>query len=127
MTVWGARTLGVKMTESVALLDRLYELGHSSFRLAGVPTLYFDPYQLSGRLPLADIVLITHDHSDQCLPDDVAHVSGPNTVIANRGGAKNVWSTIRTARAGDIVHVGDATIEAVPADNPAETCSSPMG
>ena len=48
-------------------------------------------------------------------------MSGPSTVIANRGGAKNVRSTIRTVRAGDIVHVGDATIEAVLAVNPTKT------
>lgn len=63
------------------LVDKLHWLGHSGFRIDGSKTVYFDPYQLAGRLPKADIVCITHDHFDHCSLDDVRMISTKNTLI----------------------------------------------
>ncbi|MDY6935271.1 MAG: MBL fold metallo-hydrolase [Spirochaetota bacterium] len=43
--------------------------------------IYFDPFQLSGDLDKADIVLISHDHPDHLSIDDIKKVADSNTTI----------------------------------------------
>jgi len=106
------------MKDVAELLERLHWLGHASFRLDGPPTIYFDPWQLEGRHPQADVVLVSHEHFDHCSPEDVERISGPATVIvANPGAAKELRGTVRALRPGEQTVVGEVTIEAVPAYN----------
>lgn len=106
------------MDTSVKLLEQLHWLGHASFRLDAPVTIYFDPWQLEGEQPTADIVLVTHEHSDHCSPEDVARVSGPNTVVvASPGAAEKLNGDVRPVHPGDQVAVGDVTVEVVPAYN----------
>ncbi|MFA4985180.1 MAG: MBL fold metallo-hydrolase [Candidatus Brocadiia bacterium] len=56
-------------------------LGHSAFRLKGSQIVYIDPYKLTAPQPPADIVLITHSHSDHCSPTDLAVVCTSRTVV----------------------------------------------
>jgi L-ascorbate metabolism protein UlaG (beta-lactamase superfamily) len=106
------------MDTSVGLLGRLHWLGHASFRLDGPPTIYLDPWRLKGRLPQADLILISHDHHDHCSPDDVKRISGPGTVIvANATAAKKLRGDVRALRPGERTTVGEVEIEAVPAYN----------
>jgi len=110
------------MDTSVGLLGRLHWLGHASFRLDGPPTIYFDPWRLKGRLPQADVILISHDHHDHCSPDDVKRISGPGTVIvANATAAKKLRGDVRALRPGERTTVGEVEIEAVPAYNVAKS------
>ena len=37
--------------------------------------IYFDPYQLSGNLERADIILASHDHFDHLSSDDIKKIS----------------------------------------------------
>ena len=69
------------------LVGRLHWLGHDSFRLDGQAVIYFDPWQLKGGLPQADLVLVSHEHDDHCSPDDVEKISGPGTVVLAGGAA----------------------------------------
>ncbi len=103
---------------AVTLLDRLHWLGHDSFRLDGPPTIYFDPLNLKGSLPKADIILISHEHLDHCSPDDVKRISGPETVIvAPAEAAKKLRGDVRVLRPGERITVAGVEIEAVPAYN----------
>jgi L-ascorbate metabolism protein UlaG (beta-lactamase superfamily) len=106
------------MNGSVNLLKRLHWLGHDTFRLDGPPTIYFDPLRLKGKLPQADIILISHEHSDHCSPDDVRRITGPGTVtVASQPVAKRLGGSVRVLRPGERTTVGDVEIEAVPAYN----------
>jgi L-ascorbate metabolism protein UlaG (beta-lactamase superfamily) len=106
------------MNTSVGLLERLHWLGHSSFRLDGPPTIYFDPLNLKGQLPQADIILVSHEHSDHCSPGDVGRISGPGTVIvASPGAAQRLGGDVYVLRPGERTTVGGVEIEAVPAYN----------
>ena len=59
----------------------LHWLGHDSFRLDRPQgAIYFDPYELTGG-PQASLILVSHDHFDHCVPEDVAKIQGENTVI----------------------------------------------
>lgn len=106
------------MDASVGLLERLDWLGHASFRLNGPPTIYFDPWKLKGELGQADIILISHEHSDHCSPEDVKRISGPGTVVvASPGAAEKLRGHVRALRPGERTTVGEVEIEAVPAYN----------
>lgn len=106
------------MKASVGLLERLHWLGHASFRLDRAPTIYFDPWNLKGKPPQGDIILVSHEHYDHCSPGDVRRISGPGTVvIASPGAAKKLRGNVRTLRPGERTTVGEVEIEAVPAYN----------
>ena len=106
------------MGTTVSLLERLHWLGHASFRLDGPPTIYIDPWKLSGEQPQADIVLVSHGHHDHCSPEDIGRVSGAATVIV--AGARAVGQLegdVRELRPGESTKVAGVEIEAVPAYN----------
>ena len=106
------------MDNPVGLLDRLHWLGHASFRLDGPPVIYFDPWRLQGTLPQADIILVSHEHSDHCSPQDVERVRGPGTVVvASPAVARKLRGELHVLRPGERMTVGEAEIEAVPAYN----------
>jgi L-ascorbate metabolism protein UlaG (beta-lactamase superfamily) len=102
------------------LVGKLSWLGHDSFRLDGPPVIYFDPWKLRpsdlvGKV--ADLVLVSHEHSDHCSPEDVKAVSGPNTVVVGNVGAAAKLPGARTIRPGDRTKVAGVEVEAVRAYN----------
>jgi L-ascorbate metabolism protein UlaG (beta-lactamase superfamily) len=99
------------------LVKRLYWLGHDSFRLEGPPVIYFDPWKLKGQHPVADLVLVSHEHADHCSPDDVKRVSGPDTVVVCNEGSAEKLPGARTMVPGDRLSVAGVEIEAVRAYN----------
>ncbi len=101
--------------ETRELIERLTWLGHDSFRLEGPPVIYFDPWKLEGEHPTADLVLVSHEHFDHCSPEDVARVSGPDTVVLAGGDAAAQLPGARAVRPGERLSVAGVEIETVPA------------
>jgi L-ascorbate metabolism protein UlaG (beta-lactamase superfamily) len=99
------------------LIDRLTWLGHDSFRLEGPPVIYFDPFQLGGDLPPADLVLVSHEHHDHCSPGDVEKVMGPDTLVVANAGSADKLAGARLVRPGDHLAARGVEIEAVRAYN----------
>jgi L-ascorbate metabolism protein UlaG (beta-lactamase superfamily) len=99
------------------LVGKLDWLGHDSFRLDGPPVIYFDPWKLSGKQLVADLVLVSHEHHDHCSPDDVKKVSGPATVVVAAAAAAAKLPGARAVRPGDHLTVAGVEIEAVRAYN----------
>ena len=63
------------------VLKSLHWLGHDCFRLdSPAGHIYFDPFQLAGG-PTAALILCSHEHFDHCVPEDIAKINGPQTVI----------------------------------------------
>ena len=117
-------TVPPRATASPAeLLENVHWLGHAAFRLTGEKTVYIDPYQLKESSPTpADIILITHSHSDHYSPGDVARIRGANTVVvAPADVAEKVGGQVRTVKPGEKLDVAGVTIETVPAYNPDKT------
>lgn len=54
---------------------------HSSIRCDGDTVLWFDPYRVTTAPQDADVIFITHSHSDHLSPDDIRRVMKPNAVI----------------------------------------------
>ena len=99
------------------MVKKIAWLGHDTFRIAASKTVYFDPFQI-GSGPAADIVLVTHEHFDHCSPEDVARVSGDQTVVvAEKDSAAKLTGDVRTVAPGDVIEVKGVRIEAVPAYN----------
>ncbi len=68
-------------------------------------------------LPPADLILITHEHSDHLDPTVVARISRPGTVIvANPAAAEKLRGSV-VLRNGESHTAGSVKIEAVPAYN----------
>jgi L-ascorbate metabolism protein UlaG (beta-lactamase superfamily) len=101
---------------TLKLLQNLHWLGHDSFRLDG-PPVNFDPWKLPPGSPVADLVLVSHDHYDHLSADDVKKVSGPQTVVMANPSAAAKLPGARVIRPGEKITVGDVTVEAVPAYN----------
>jgi L-ascorbate metabolism protein UlaG (beta-lactamase superfamily) len=103
--------------DATSLISRLHWLGHDSFRLDGPPTIYFDPWQLKGRQPRADLVLISHEHHDHCSPRDVKKIRGPETVVLAGGSAAQDLPGARAVKPGDRLAVAGVEVEVVRAYN----------
>ena len=95
--------------------------GHDAFRVGGPPVTYIDPWRLPEDVPLADVILITHDHYDHCLPDDVEQILAPDTIIVAPEVALRKLADIhaekKVVRAGDRLVLGHLSVEVVPAYN----------
>ena len=99
------------------LVKKLHWLGHDSFRFDGPPVIYFDPWKLRGRQPMADLILVSHEHFDHCSPDDVKRISGPQTVVMASAEAAAQLPGARAVRPGDRLTAAGVEIEAVRAYN----------
>jgi L-ascorbate metabolism protein UlaG (beta-lactamase superfamily) len=93
-------------------------LGHDSFRLTGDKKIYIDPWKISNAAHDADIVLITHDHFDHFVPEDIDKVRNENTLLVGpemiRG---KIDGNVRIVNRGDSLNVHDVPLEVVPAYN----------
>jgi L-ascorbate metabolism protein UlaG (beta-lactamase superfamily) len=124
----GSMQITTEPAESTAdpseLLTRLHWLGQASFRLDGPPTIYFDPVsEFINEPPLADIILITHDHSDHYDAYTLKRIATADTVIlttpaiASKLAQDGILGNVTQMMPGDSTTVGEIQIEAVPAYN----------
>ena len=97
--------------------EKINWLGHDGFRIDAAKTIYIDPYEI-GEGPVADLILISHDHFDHCSPEDVQKIQGPDTVIVTeKDSAKKLTGDVRVVKPGDTVYLGDVKIDLIPAYN----------
>jgi L-ascorbate metabolism protein UlaG (beta-lactamase superfamily) len=103
------------MTET--FLEKIHWLGHDGFRIDGNKTVYFDPYKIEGG-PIADLILISHDHFDHCSLEDLAKIQDEHSVIiTEKDSARKIQGDVRVLKPGQEEHVGDIIIKAVPSYN----------
>lgn len=99
------------------ILSKIVWLGHDGFRIDANKTVYIDPYQIEEG-PVADLILITHEHFDHCSPDDVAKIQQPGSVIVTeKDSAAKLSGDVRVVKVGDTLTIDNMTIQAVPAYN----------
>jgi len=113
----GAPAPGVEEV-TVSLTATLHWMGHDTFRIEGPPVVYVDPFRLPPGAPPADLVLITHEHSDHCSPDDLAAIRRPDTVVvAPRAAAAKLPGPVEAIAPGQETTVRGVRVRAVPAYN----------
>ena len=90
-------------------------LGHASVMIEGAGLhIYVDPWKLKGDLPVADIVLVTHDHYDHYSEDDIRRIKAEDTVVVCSSKRPLVDEVMLP---GDNRVIKGVKIEAVPAYN----------
>lgn len=100
------------------MIDKIEWLGHASFRIHESPCIYIDPWRIPPNSPLADAILITHEHYDHCSLSDIERLAKPDTVIIASDGPAQLLKDdfkITRLRPWQSVNVGNANIKAVPA------------
>ena len=101
---------------------KLQWLGHASFRIKNIVTIYIDPYELDTE-EKADIILITHGHYDHCSIKDLEKISTPETVIvatadcSSKLAGKVKAKDLKIASPGQSFDINGIKVEAVPAYN----------
>ena len=102
------------------MLENIEFLGHATFRINGVKTIYFDPYQLQTDKP-ADVILITHSHFDHLSIDDIKKIARKDTaVICSKDCVEQVKTIVDQVIGIDPfehAEVGEMIVESVPAYN----------
>jgi L-ascorbate metabolism protein UlaG (beta-lactamase superfamily) len=63
------------------VLGKIHWFGTSAFLYNGSKVIYFDPISLEGNLPKADLILVSHAHSDHWSVGDIEKIIGPNTTL----------------------------------------------
>jgi len=84
-------------------------------------TVYIDPWGLrKGQEEPADVIFITHAHSDHFEPDDIDKVRKSTTqFVAPRDVAEKLEGNVKAIRPGDSFDVAGIKVDAVPAYNTA--------
>ncbi len=100
----------------------LKSLGHAGFQIKASGKVIYIDLKKYGKIvepsEKADIVLVTHGHSDHCSPDRILKVQKETTVIiAPRNCAKRMEGNIRSLKPGEKTEIDDVEIMAVEAYN----------
>lgn len=95
-------------------------LGHDSFVLAGSKTVIIDPFKAQGNFK-ADVLLISHEHSDHLSEDDIKRFTNPGTTIVApnicESALKKFPNDKKFVMPGTKTEVKGLTIETIPAYN----------
>ncbi len=109
------------------LMDGFTWFGQSNFRWKGAKVVYIDPGNnpkdgktplVTGDLPTADLILVTHAHGDHFSKEGIAMIVGPKTtIVAPADVAAGLTGDIKVAKPGDSLEASGIKIQAVPAYN----------
>lgn len=93
-------------------------LDHASFMIkAGGKTIYVDPY-VGEYVDEADLILVSHSHSDHCDITKINKVRRNDTVIiAPSDCVEKIGGTVRSLKPGENTTIGEIVVETVEAYN----------
>lgn len=105
------------------VVSKLHWFGTSAILYNGTQKIYFDPISLAGTFPPADIVLITHAHTDHWSVNDLKKIIGPNTTLIISPNVSVAYETAKDElgipatilEEGKTTEVNGVSVEAVPA------------
>ena len=94
-------------------------IGHSGFQIeADDKVIYVDLGKYSEAAEKADLILITHSHTDHCDPDRIKEVLEEETlIIAPKDCASILGRSVKTLKPGEKTSIGNIRIKAVEAYN----------
>ena len=92
-------------------------LGHASFRISSGLTLYIDPWKIEGSPHDADLILISHDHFDHYVVEDIDKVAKPSTQIIASVDVVKKHGSGQSIEPGEQTDIGGVNILATTAYN----------
>jgi L-ascorbate metabolism protein UlaG (beta-lactamase superfamily) len=99
---------------------KVHWLGHDGFVLQGSRTLILDPYKAKGMYK-AEILFISHEHSDHLNPEDIKRFSDPSTIIVApkicEGPLRPFPQEKKFVEPGSEIEVRGVHVKAIPAYN----------
>jgi L-ascorbate metabolism protein UlaG (beta-lactamase superfamily) len=104
-------------------VGKLHWFGGSSILYHGSKNIYFDPINLSGNFPTADLILISHAHSDHADLESLKRIIGPHTTLIISPNVTSFYN-LNKAELGvpvtvlaewETTQVGDIVVKAYPA------------
>ena len=98
-------------------------LGHNGFIITtgtSEKRIAIDPYNVSEKIELVDIILITHEHYDHCSVKDIQKLSRGGTKVIGPAHIQSAITKVENVEihvieVGDVVDFEELKIEAVPA------------
>jgi L-ascorbate metabolism protein UlaG (beta-lactamase superfamily) len=105
--------------EEAHMLDRFTWYQQSAYLWHGDnKDVYIDPWGLSGDLPDADVIFITHAHEDHFSQEDIDKVRrAETTIVAPRDIADSLSGQVQAVAPGDSIEVAGIKVQCVPAYN----------
>lgn len=106
-------------------LDNITINKHSSIRIEGAQTVYFDPFEIEKDANDADIILVTHEHFDHFDVKSIAKIAKADTVLVTPASMKEktlAESGIKAEKCvflapDEEVEINGIAVKAVPAYN----------
>ena len=92
-------------------------LGHASFKISSGVTLYIDPWKIQDTPHDADLILISHDHFDHYVIEDVAKVAKDSTQIIGSVDVVKKHGSGQSIEPGENIDTDDVNIFATAAYN----------
>jgi L-ascorbate metabolism protein UlaG (beta-lactamase superfamily) len=102
---------------------RLHWFGVSSILYKGSKTIYFDPINISGPVPKADIVLLSHAHGDHIDLESLEKIVTVNTIVIISPNVNTIYDVIQdhikvnaiVLDEGETTDIGGISVKAIPA------------
>ena len=83
---------------------------HSSIRIEGSRTVYFDPFQIKEDPHDADVVCITHEHFDHFDPESIEKIRKADTVFICPAGMKKKLESMADEEHCRLLQPGGETV-----------------
>ncbi len=91
---------------------------HDSVRISGDKMIYIDPYNIPASSPKADIIFISHEHSDHMSFADIEKINKDDTIIVFPKTVRHPYSgSVVSVSPGDSITVAGIPVTVVPAYN----------
>ncbi len=96
--------------------------GHASFAIESDKIIYIDPWRIPDSAPKADLILVTHSHSDHFSPNDINLLKKEGTtLICSADCVSKAAGDVRGLTPGEEIEVQGIKIKAVPSYNPSKS------
>lgn len=105
------------------MYEEIRVLTHSSIKISGSRTIYFDPYEMKEADHDADVIFITHDHFDHFSPQDIKRAAKEDTLLilpeSIKGQERQTEiKNIKFVCPNGTLELKGLTVTAIPAYNP---------